>query len=198
MTRQTAEPLPDYRLSASNRTASEIANTMLSDLDLNPPYQRGSVWTADQRIALVKSWVMGVPVPSIMLNNRANEEWRVNEGDGAWMGRSHVWAVVDGKQRILTAVAWFGGKLAVPASWFPADAVAKAKQTSDGPYVTFSGLTRPAQLHMKRTAMLPITEAKLPSMQAEAELFLLVNGGGTAQTADDMRRATRVAKGAAR
>ncbi len=194
MTRQTAAPLPDYGLSASNRTASEIAGTMLDDLDLTPLYQRGSVWTEEQRVALVQSWIMGVPIPAIILNNRATEAWRDTENDDPWNGRGPSRAVVDGQQRIRTAVAWFGGDLAVPASWFSADAVDHPTPTSDGPYVRFRGLSRPTQLHMKRTAMLPIVEAKLPSLQREAELYLLVNSGGTAHTQQDLERAVEIAR----
>lgn len=194
MSRQTAEPLPDYRLSASNRTASEIAGTMLEHLELDPPYQRGTVWTEDQRIALVKSWVMGVPVPAVVFNNRDTQAWRNHEGDAVHQGNAPTWAVVDGKQRILTACAWFHGILAVPASWFPDDRVEHAQSTTDGPYVTYEGLTRPGQRFMNNGSMLPVIEAKLPSLRDEAALYLLVNGGGTAQTAGDMQRAARVAQ----
>lgn len=198
MTRQTTEPLPEYRLSATNRTASEIAGPMLEHIDLNPPYQRGPVWTEDQQVALVKSWVMGVPVPAVVFNNRDSHEWRVNEGDAVHRGTAPTWAVVDGKQRILTAVAWFSGALAVPASWFPADRVARAKETADGPYVTYPMLTKPGRRFISNRALLPIVEAKLPSLRDEADLYLLLNGGGTAQTERDMDRAARVAQGVTR
>ena len=53
-----------HQPSASYRgQASEIARTFRDSfgLDLNPPYQRGRVWTTDQKIALVRSWLIGVP-----------------------------------------------------------------------------------------------------------------------------------------
>ena len=188
-TRQTTQPLPDHRLSASNRTAREIARGLVPQMDLNPPYQRGTVWTNDQRIALVKSWIMGVPIPAIILNCRDNPQW---EGAKAYED-GHIWAVVDGKQRIETAVAWFAGELAVPESWFPADRVESSVNTDDGPYVTYADLSVPAQRLMGNHAMLPLVEAQLPSVQAEASLYVLVNGGGTAQSAADMARAAQVA-----
>lgn len=193
MTRQTSAPLPDYQLNASNRTAREVARQMAPQMDLNPPYQRGSVWTLDQRIALVKSWVMGVPIPAIIINDRANHGWVAEMGHRVYDENEPVWAAVDGKQRIETAIAWFERDLAVPMSWFPKEHVDTAVQTDDGLYVTYRGLSGPGQRIMGNGAMLAIVEAKLPSLRAEAALYLLVNGGGTAQSDEDMLRAARVA-----
>ena len=36
-------------------------------MDLNAPYQRGSVWTLDMRRNLIKSLLMGLPVGSIIV-----------------------------------------------------------------------------------------------------------------------------------
>ena len=194
--RQTAQPLPDYRLSASNKTAREVARNMVPLMDLNPPYQRGTVWTADQRIALVKSWAMGVPVPPVILNDRDTPGWAAEMGPLSYEDDDvRTWAVVDGKQRIETAIAWHAGELAVPASWFPAGHVAVVVDTADGPYVTYAGLSPSWQRRLGTTCMLPVIEAKLPSLQAEAELYLLVNGGGTGQSGADMARAARIAGG---
>jgi hypothetical protein len=186
-TRQTAAPLPDYRLNTTSRSVMDIVRSMLDEIDLNPPYQRGSVWTDDQRIALVKSWVMGVPVPAVLFNLRDNPEWSKNESDVSKTGAPY-WAVVDGKQRIETAAAWFTNRLGVPASWFdPAD-VFDPYETDDGPYVKYEGLTESRKRFLSR-AQLAITEGRLPSLRVEAELYLLVNGGGTAQTEADMANA---------
>lgn len=191
--RQTAQPLPDYRLSATNKTAREVARNMVPLMDLKPPYQRGAIWTTDQRIALVKSWAMGVPVPPVILNDRDTQGWAAEMGPLAYDNNVRTWAVVDGKQRIETAVAWYAGDLPVPASWFPACHVEGVTHTPDGPYVTYSGLSRSWRRRLGTSCMLPVIEAKLPSLQAEAELYLLVNGGGTAQSAADMARAAQIA-----
>jgi hypothetical protein len=42
-------------------------------------------------------------------------------------------------------------------------------------------------------AMQAISEQQLPTLEKEAEIFLLVNGGGTPQTDADMAKAARVA-----
>lgn len=198
-TRQTEQPLQDWRLNgASSRAARGIVDTMLDQMDVSPSYQRGDVWSMDQRIALVKSWLMGVPIPALVLNNRDNPEWAATEGpvygDGVHAETFRpIWALVDGKQRLETARLWFAGALAVPASWFDPEWIKYPCVTEDGPYVTHEGLTLTARRHIGHQFMFPVIEAKLPSLRAEAELYLLVNGGGTAQTEADMSNAARVA-----
>lgn len=191
MIRQTKEPLPEYRLSTSNRAASEFANSMREFLDLNPPYQRQSVWTYEQRVNLVKSWIQGIPVPAVTLNDRATEQWREANGEDVRLGKAML-GVVDGKQRIETALMWFSGEFTVPATWFtPEFRVFPAEHI---PHVSYKNLSRAGQLYMARGAALPVIEARLPSIKAEAELFLILNGGGTSQTEADMERAEEVAR----
>lgn len=69
---------------------SELTN---SDLNLTPSYQRGDVWTTNDRQALIESVLRGIPLPSIILRE---------------VGASDPQEVVDGKQR-LTALLRFVG-----------------------------------------------------------------------------------------
>lgn len=69
---------------------SELTN---SDLNLTPSYQRGDVWTTNDRQALIESVLRGIPLPSIILRN---------------VGPADPQEVVDGKQR-LTALLRFVG-----------------------------------------------------------------------------------------
>lgn len=195
MTRQTAAPLTHISLGATNRFADFYVRTVRrGDMLLDAPYQRGSVWTDDQRVALVRSWMMGLPIPAVIINDRTSPSWnRANAQDCD--GAGYVYAVIDGKQRILTAVAWFVGELLVPASWFPASHVASTEKTDDGPYVAFTHLTEVGQRFAENRCVLPCAEGRLASVEQEAEVYLLVNGGGTPQTDDDMANAQRVAEG---
>lgn len=180
MTRQTTAPLDRVPMNTFNRRADELAR--LADnggIDLNPPYQRGEVWTTDQRVALVRSLLSGIPIPTLILNARP-------------LTGGAVLACIDGKQRLLAVAAWFAGEVAVPASWFPADEVAEPVDTEDGPYVTFNGLT-PRGRNRASRAVLPVGEAMLETVEEEAAVFLLVNGGGTPQSDADMSNARRVA-----
>jgi hypothetical protein len=187
MTRQTTRPLREYSMNVLSGVASEITNTMREFLLIDPPYQRGTVWTEDQRIALVRSWLMGTPIQAVIMNDRRWGNW-VGEAPG----HRHI-AVIDGKQRIETACAWFDGELSVPASWFPPELVQATAETEDGPYTTFDLLTLPGQRFAKFTWKLPRIETHLATVEEEAELYLLVNGGGTPQTQADMDNAAQVA-----
>lgn len=180
MTRQTTTPLARVPMNTYNRAAEHLADQIRNgQIDLNPPYQRGEVWTEDQQVALIFSLMSGLPIPTLILNQRETDP---------------PYAVIDGKQRLTAVAAWFGGELAVPASWFRDGMVATPVDTEDGPYVTFDGLTDLGQRYASRM-VLPVGEAMLPTVQAEAEVYLLVNGGGTPQSDADMANAARVADG---
>lgn len=183
--------LPTYQLYPSNRSAREVSGEfMLSQLDMNPPYQRGHVWTDEQRRALIKSWIMGIPVGAVILNKRDTEEWRKNTGYEA-TGVGDVWGVVDGKQRIETARMWFNGEIRVPLSWFHESDVDDWADSLG--LVSYRGLALPMQRHQGTSWFLPVIEGTLPTPEAEAELFLLVNGGGTVQEPEVMERARKLA-----
>ncbi|WP_171053387.1 DUF262 domain-containing protein [Streptomyces marianii] len=194
MSRQTTSPLEHRNLRSSDRSPREIAGGFRHTfgLDLAPAYQRGDVWAEDQRVALIRSWITGTPTGVVIFNDRTTPEWKVANGyDPADRGEP-MYACIDGKQRVTTAYLWYDGELAVPASWFPAADVVKTEETADGPYVRYSGLSRPAQLKFSNRAHLSIAMAKVPTVTDEANIYLLVNGGGTPQTPADMDNAARV------
>lgn len=195
MTRQTAAPLEHLSLNAADRQAREIVRSFTESfgLDLTPPYQRGQVWTDDQKIALVRSWLTGTPTGVVIFNDRSTPEWKAANGYDPTERDEAIYACIDGQQRISAARAWFAGELAVPASWFdPAD-VTETEDTDDGPYVRWSGLTLPRQRHFANRAHLTVATARVATVQEEAAIYLLVNGGGTPQTDADMANAKRVA-----
>src|ERR1044071_6477591 len=108
-------PLPDYRMHVQALSFREMVNNARSGaLVLDPPYQRGDVWTEEQRVNLIRSLLMGVPIPALIVNRRGgNSAWSEKYGDvgEAW------YACIDGKQRITTGVLWFTGYLFIPSSW---------------------------------------------------------------------------------
>lgn len=195
MTYQTSEPLRDWRLSGSgDREARGLVESHWADLDLNPPYQRGAVWTTEQQIMLIRSWLMGIVIPSITLNERTGIAWKAADGgkDAYDLG-APPWGVIDGKQRLETAWRWFNDELLVPASWFPAEDINFTHGTNDGEYVRYRGLTRSGQLHVGHQFRFPVVIANVPTIEDEAAIYLLVNGAGTAQTEADLARAASVA-----
>lgn len=77
--------------SAETVIINELAT---SDINLTPSYQRGDVWTTNDRQALIESILRGIPLPSIILRE---------------VGAADPQEVVDGKQR-LTALLRFVGR----------------------------------------------------------------------------------------
>ena len=195
MTRQTAAPLNHTTLSASYRRARELARLVDDgDLDLTPPYQRGAVWTDDQRIALIRSWLTGIPSGTVILSDRVNNWWAKANGSTPLDTGAPTWSCVDGKQRISTASGWFASQIAVPASWFEPQFIEVTEDTTDGPYVRYSGLTEVGRRVVDSRALIQVAEAKTcATVQDEAAIYLLVNGGGTPQSDADMANARHIA-----
>ncbi|WP_331746880.1 DUF262 domain-containing protein (plasmid) [Streptomyces halstedii] len=196
MTRQTSSPLEHRNLRTSDRSPRELATSFRDTfgLDLAPAYQRGDMWTSDQRVALIRSWLTGTPTGVVILNDRTTPEWKDANGYDPTDRGEAMYACIDGKQRITTVYQWYDDELAVPATWFPAGDVTAVEETSDGPYVRISGLTTPARLKFANRAHLSIAMAKVATVAEEADVYLLVNGGGTPQTAMDMDNAALVAE----
>lgn len=190
MTFQTDAPLVHRNMHASNRSAREMARMAYEgDLDVAPAYQRPSIWSLEQQMALVRSWCLGVPIPAVIVNDRGSDAWRRANGSSPIDRNEASYVAVDGRQRLECAVEWFHGSLAVPASWFDPEYVETTIDTNDGPYVTYAGLTLVGQRLFSNHAMLPMIEANALSEAEEADLYLLTNGGGTPQTQDDMDHA---------
>ncbi|CAA9364937.1 MAG: hypothetical protein AVDCRST_MAG68-5097 [uncultured Gemmatimonadetes bacterium] len=188
---QTSEPVTDLRMEISGRSLGELVRWIQDgDATYDLPYQRGAVWTDEQRIMLILSMLSGTPVPALIINDRPQRMWFDADGE-----RLPIYAVIDGKQRLTTFRMFMENDLLVPASWFAAEEVKATEDTEDGPYVRYSGLTRRQQLFFERIAV-PVAVGKLGSVREEAAVYLRVNGSGTPQSDEDMTRAARVAAGA--
>lgn len=190
MTLQTLRPLEQFRAQTAPRALRGLVDEIRSrEMTLDPPYQRGTVWTPDKRVALIRSLMQGVPIPSLITSDRSWGGWTgpVVRGDGP------VVAVIDGRQRLETMIAWFDSALAVPASWWPRDDIVSAVDTDDGEYLFYSGLNRAAQLHFNHSAVMGVCEARVADIAAEAAIFCLVNGQGVPIDPCDLSRAAVVA-----
>lgn len=211
----TVVGLPEIHLSNNSYTfghwlARTKADGYTSDhdsFDLDAPYQRGSVWTLDQRRNLIKSLYMGLPIGVVIVSYVAshNPEYRI----------------VDGKQRIETIRMFACGKFSIPFMWlrsedrpiWDTDILWTGVNTQE---VFWTQLTERCRRRFDMGTSVPALEFK-PEMEwlgrddkgngiwrqrtdeeilrVEAELYGLVNGGGTAQTDADMARAASVAVG---
>lgn len=186
MTRQLRFPIDNLSLTPYNRMAVDIYHQIKKgQVLLDPPYQRGSVWTTDQRLDLMYSFLSGYPTGAILLNDRMRGGW----------GHQVAYAVVDGRQRLETIVAWFDGRLAIPASWIERKRQRAGRvfaDYGDGPYVDISDLTENGALMVESRMALATVVAHVDRIEGEAEIYRLVNTGGTQQTAADLNRAAEV------
>lgn len=147
------------------------------EFDFNPSYQRGSVWTDSQRVALVKSLLQGLPIGAIFLNRRS-----LLDPTG----------VVDGKQRIETIRAFIADNLAVPTEWFDDHDLAKDalrdRLWNNVDAVYYSDL-KPRTQRIFGHASVAVYITTFKTEAEERDLYLRINTGGTAHTDADLARA---------
>ena len=201
---ETPAPLPELRLQATNRSVEHfMVRDSRGDLfDLEAPYQRGSVWDDERQANLVRSLLMSLPVGSIIVSVLP---WQETAADASWR-------VVDGKQRIEALRRFTSGGLAVPGAWFHGSQLTNESlragdvtwaDLSDGGRRKFLNLPVSCLEFNGEDEMIRGVDGtwdhrkRTPGelLAAEAELFGLINGAGVDQTAEDMERAARIARG---
>ena len=155
--------LPELQLQQTNRPMCVVQHWLETDsLELSPPYQRGDVWGYKRRVNFIRSLLMGVPIPSVIINDRLSADFI---GD-----KPQHYAVIDGKQRLTTIKMFVKGTLLVPGEWF------------DLGYrlASFDNLSRSQQRRFENHPM-PFSEGRLKTIEREQEVFELVNFGGLRQ-----------------
>ena len=159
--------LQDCRLQQTNRPLDVLLDWRKDGdgLYLTPPYQRGDVWGVKRRQNFIRSILLGVPVPSLIINHRLMADWP----------NDYRIAVIDGKQRITTVLMFVDGLLQVPGEWWGVDI----------PLVSYPDLAIVDRRKFTNKA-LPFSEGRLPDLAAEQMVFDLVNFGGLAQGESDI------------
>lgn len=176
-----------HRLSARNFTVFEYVERGDLKYDLTPPYQRGSVWTLRQRQALIRSLLMGVPIGALVMNQRGYDPVELE----AQFGSGAIYAVVDGRQRIETLRAFVHSEFAVPADWWEDEMIKDWPENGMVVYAQLSAQGRRAFENLPVQSLV----ASVPTLEDEAEIFLLINRAGTAQDDESVARAEGVARG---
>lgn len=92
---QTSDPVEVHASVDTWKIKEFIDLAEARELELNPSYQRDSVWPLKTSQSLIDSILRGIPLPSVILNTRDDNK-NINE-------------IVDGKQR-LTAILRFIGR----------------------------------------------------------------------------------------
>ncbi len=80
----------------SDWTVSTLRQEMSDIIDLDPDFQRRSVWSFAAKAKFIESLILGIPIPQILLAESKEE-------------KNH-YLVLDGKQRLLTIHEFFEGR----------------------------------------------------------------------------------------
>lgn len=138
------------------------------ELNVDPPYQRGRVWTREQSEAFAGFFIEGNRVPAFYVRQRD-------------LCGSMVDEVVDGKQRLLALKAFVDGEI---------DAVLWS-----GERVRFDDLTNVGKRGF-RSVSVPLVE--LPEETTDREVmavYIRLNRGGTPHTAAEIDRVREMMEG---
>lgn len=106
-------------ISTINMSGDRIKKLFDRDqLDLNPWFQRGDVWSNDQRAKLVDSFLSRTPIPAVYL-----ELYKKEKG-------FEFYRVIDGKQRLTSLTDFIKNEFSISYEGQPEDCVWKGKKWS--------------------------------------------------------------------
>lgn len=162
-------------MNTSNMTVGWLT-TYRDELITDQPYQRGLVWGTERKVNLIFSLLSGVPIPSMIINDR----WEARFDNGS----DHGFSVIDGKQRINTLLGFIDSDFAVPADWFEDQYIADPDLI--GKEVLYRDLTKSFQTHFRNGLTIGIAMGQFPTEADEENIFNLVNFGGVAQGDTDL------------
>jgi len=92
-----AEEFSDLIVAPSDWTVETIYRQMQHNMDINPEFQRRSVWNQDYKSRFIESIFLGVPIPQVLLSSKKDNK--------------NSFLVLDGKQRLLTIKEFIDGNL---------------------------------------------------------------------------------------
>lgn len=130
------------------------------NVDIDPPYQRGHVWTDEQRSAFLGYWLMGGTIPTLWV-------WEPPAAkEDAGEARPEL---IDGKQRLTALLKWWHDEI-------PADV--------DGRMIFARDTNKVFRVHH----MIHVTFVRLASRADVLRFYLRLNGGGTPHTPEELAR----------
>lgn len=141
------------------------------ELNMSPPYQRGVVWSTKRQANLIRSILLGIPIPAIVLNDRLSAGWDLQEHGTS---EATAYVVIDGKQRCTSILRFLNNQLQVPASWLGLR----------GDLAVYGDMALSDRRRLKNQAI-PFVEGQLKTLAHEAEVYELLNYGGVPQGEED-------------
>jgi hypothetical protein len=160
----------DNHLSRIEDTLAELerqAVSMGGKFELNPDFQRGHVWSADQQARFVESFIRGLAPCHIRFNCAGFERATVTEGM-----HHQDFVCVDGLQRLTALREFMGGRLEVFGKYTASD---------------FKGTAfDPNRMTWKMEVFGIATRREL------LQFYLDINAGGTIHTSDELDRVRKL------
>jgi hypothetical protein len=92
----SAEDFEDLLVAPSDWTVGSLHQQIGVQIDLDPDFQRRSVWNNKAKSGFIESIFLNIPIPQILLASHRN--------------RRNAYIVLDGKQRLLTIKQFIDGK----------------------------------------------------------------------------------------
>lgn len=136
---------------------------------LDPPFQRGSVWTKEQKIAWIETILDDLPVPAIFINQFGYNSFGPNAYAGP-PGYERREIVIDGRQRIEAILDFLQSKIRVRGELW-------CEQTEIFRRKVLMGFT------------CSVITTTFSTMRECAELYLKLLKCGTAHTAEEIKKA---------
>ncbi len=134
-------------------------------VDTSPLYQRGHVWTEEQRQSFLGYWLQGGKVPTL---------WVWDPPEIAHL--DHHTELIDGKQRLSALLGWWHDE--VPAN-------------IDGRLIFARDTNRRFRIHHS----IHLTFVKLPTRADVIRFYLRLNGGGTPHSPEELARVRKLLEG---
>ena len=143
------------------------------ELDMAPPWQRGDVWQPNKKKNLIKSLLVGIPLPSLIIFNEKNG----------------ISSVLDGKQR-LTAIKQYieGGEKSFKLPSYKEDRVLEGFNLKDCSGKAFDDLPLEAKRKIRQTKISLTNLQNLDTSQIYV-IFELYNTSGTRLNDAEIRNA---------
>jgi len=160
------------RYEAQTKTLQDIINLYKDDhLNLEPAFQRASVWNDRDRAHLVDSILRGYPLPAVFFRRRTN--------DSGYL----IYDVIDGKQRIESILRFCGE---VRGGRFPAKTLLPGNEYAE--WIDWPALKRHQLQHLIFGYKVNVIEVE-GELTDVIDLFVRINSTGKALTRQERRHA---------
>jgi len=150
-----------------------------NELDIHPEFQRFFRWSDEQKTALIESVLLGIPIPSVFVSQRA---------DG-------VWDVVDGLQRLSTIFQFMGILKSDNGQLIPPLTLKSTKYIPNLGGVTWNGamvLPDESKLIIRRSKINSSIILRESDESAKYDLFQRLNTGGSQASDQEVRNCIMV------